>query len=249
MAKKSGNSNFHTLLTGASKGLGLRICQDQLELGNHVTAINRSTTDGLAALKERFGKKLNIIKFDLKASQSIEKDLFIDQIGIDTPIHGFINNAAMAYDDIVTNMNYDPLLNMYNINVFSPMLITKYAIRSMLYNKISGSIVHVSSISVHTGYKGLSMYASTKGALEAFSKNTAREWGVRGIRSNCLVAGFMETSMSSTLNDDQKNRIYRRTALKKPTTVESVSKTVSFLVSNEAHSITGQNVFVDSGTI
>ena len=48
---------------------------------------------------------------------------------------------------------------------------------------------------VHTGYKGLSMYASTKGALEAFSKNIAREWGEIGVRSNCLVAGFMETEM------------------------------------------------------
>lgn len=83
---------------------------------------------------------------------------------------------------------------MYNVNVFSPMLLTKYAIRNMLLHHTQGSIIHISSISVHTGYKGLSMYASSKGALEAFSKDTAREWGQLGIRSNVVVPGFMETA-------------------------------------------------------
>jgi 3-oxoacyl-[acyl-carrier protein] reductase len=93
------------------------------------------------------------------------------------------------------------------------------------------------------------MYASTKGALEAFSKNTAREWGEKGIRSNCLVSGFMETEMSSTLTQDQKNRIYNRTALKEPTCIQSVCETIHLLLSEKVHSITGQNIFVDSGTI
>jgi 3-oxoacyl-[acyl-carrier protein] reductase len=93
------------------------------------------------------------------------------------------------------------------------------------------------------------MYASSKGALEAFSKNTAREWGAREIRSNCLVAGFMETEMSSTLTDDQKNRIYKRTSLKMATSATSVAETIEFLISRNSISITGQNINVDSGTI
>ena len=93
------------------------------------------------------------------------------------------------------------------------------------------------------------MYASSKGALEAFSKNTAREWGEKGIRSNTLVAGFMETDMSATLTDDQKNRIYKRTSMKVPTTTISVAETIKFLLSDGAGSITAQNIHVDSGTI
>ncbi|THC82881.1 SDR family oxidoreductase, partial [Bacteroides fragilis] len=92
-----------------------------------------------------------------------------------------------------------------------------------------GSIIHISSISVHTGYKGLSMYASSKGALEAFSKDTAREWGQLGIRSNVVVPGFMETAMSSSLTEEQKDRIYKRTSLKQATDVRSVAETVAFL--------------------
>ena len=109
--------------------------------------------------------------------------------------------------------------------------------------------MHVSSISAHTGYKGLAMYASTKGALEAFSKNTAREWGERGIRSNCVVAGFMETAMSGALGEAQRLRIHQRTALKQPASLDSVAETVVFLLGKGASSITGQNLFVDSGTI
>jgi 3-oxoacyl-[acyl-carrier protein] reductase len=93
------------------------------------------------------------------------------------------------------------------------------------------------------------MYAASKGALEAFSKNTSREWGTKGIRSNCIVAGFMETSMSSTLSDEQKNRIYQRTSLKQATNINSVAETISFLLSEKAKSITGQNIFIDNGTI
>ncbi len=119
----------------------------------------------------------------------------------------------------------------------------------MILHQQGGSIIHLSSISAHTGYKGLSMYAATKGALEAFSKNTAREWGTRGIRSNCVVAGFMETAMSAGLSDDQKARIYKRTSLKQATEVASVAKTISFLLTAGASSITGQAIVVDSGTI
>lgn len=155
----------------------------------------------------------------------------------------------MAYDDIVTNLNLEKLQAMYAVNVFTPMMITKYALRNMLLHHTKGCIIHISSISAHTGYKGLAMYASSKGALEAFSKNTAREWGGLGIRSNVVVPGFMETAMSSTLSEEQKERIYKRTSLKAATSVRSVAETVVFLLSDSACSITGQNIHVDNGTV
>jgi 3-oxoacyl-[acyl-carrier protein] reductase len=160
-----------------------------------------------------------------------------------------INNAANAYDDIITNANFEKLEYMFKTNVLNPIMITKIMLRNFLLYKVKGSIVHISSISVHTGYKGLSMYAATKGALEAFSKNTAREWGEIGVRSNCVVAGFMETEMSNSLSDEQKQRIYNRTSLKKETNKNSVVDTIKFLISENADSITGQNLFVDCGTI
>jgi len=238
------------IVTGVSRGLGLEIVKSLLSVNEYcVFGISRTMTEELEELISNNGSRLRWKAYDLSNKSDIREIIFKDFIGFNTPIHGFVNNAAVAYDDIVTNLNYESLVRMYNVNVFVPMMITKFVIRHFLLHNIKGSIVHLSSISVHTGYKGLAMYASSKGALEAFSKNTAREWGEKCIRSNALVAGFMETNMSSTLSSDQKNRIYKRTSLKTPTTTRSVAETVAFLLSDASESITGQNIHVDSGTI
>jgi len=93
------------------------------------------------------------------------------------------------------------------------------------------------------------MYAATKGALESFSRTVAREWGAKGIRSNCVAPGFMETPMSASLSEDEKDRIYRRTSLKRPTEVKDVAEVVVFLLSEKSASITGTTIHVDCGTI
>jgi 3-oxoacyl-[acyl-carrier protein] reductase len=236
------------LITGVSRGVGLSITKKCISLGYCVYGISRSVNNEIELLKKDYPDNFKHKIIDLSITENLVKE-FKEFIPNSTTVHGFVNNAALAYDDLITNMSLDKLEKMYRVNVFSPFLITKYVIRNMIYNKIQGSIVHISSISTQTGYKGLSMYASTKGSLEAFSKNTSREWGVKGIRSNCIVAGFMETDMSSSLNDELKNKIFNRTSLKKPTSLESVSNTVEFLLSDKSESITGQLINVDSGTI
>ena len=240
---------MNIIITGISKGLGIKTAQTLLKNDWTIYGISRSKTEELNQLLAQYPDKLFWLQYDLDDAENIQQTIFKDWIGLNTPIHGLVNNAALAYDDIVTNLNLDSLEKMYRLNVFSPMVLTKFVIRQMLLHHIKGSIVHISSISVYTGYKGLSMYASTKGALEAFSKNIAREWGEIGVRSNCLVAGFMETEMSSTLSENQKNRIYQRTSMKQPVDINSVAETISFLLSDSANSITGQNINVDCGTI
>ena len=242
---------MNILVTGATKGVGLAVSEAVLSCSPEGTvyAVARRQTKALTALAEAYPGRVKFKAFDLAAPEDIKATLFDDFVTHRVVLHGYVNNAATAYDDIITNLNLERLEMMYRVNVFSPFNITKYAIRNMLLHRTRGSIVHISSISVHTGYKGLAMYASTKGALEAFSKNTAREWGSIGVRSNCLVAGFMDTDMSASLSDEQKRRIYQRTALKQATQVESVAATTQYLLSSSSASITGQNIFVDSGTI
>jgi len=237
------------LVTGCSRGVGLEICRVLLREGNNVYGVARSYTDEFKVLEHEYLGHLYFKSIDLADSEGARKNVFKEFITNDIILDGYVNNAAVAYDDIVTNLNLDRLKAMYDVNVFTPMMITKYAIRNMLLHKTKGSIVHISSISVHTGYKGLAMYASSKGALEAFSKDTAREWGQLGIRSNVVVPGFMATAMSASLTEEQRRKIYARTSLKAATDVNSVAETVAFLLSDKASSITGQNVHVDNGTI
>ena len=221
------------LLTGDSQGLGLST-RKKLELsGYNVIGLSRKSDD---------------IKFDLSNSHDI-KELYLNKIKPLGPIHGFINNAAFAYDDIITNLNLEKLDHMFRVNVYSPMMLTKYILRDMLLNRVKGSIVHVSSISVHTGYKGLSMYASSKGALEAFSKNTSREWGRIGIRSNVVCPGFMDTKMSSSLSDSQREKIFKRNSMQSELSLGQVSNTIKFLLDDVSSGITGEIIHVDNGTI
>lgn len=237
------------LITGCSRGVGLEICKVLLQQGHTVYGIARSYTDDFKKLEMEFKNKLFFKSIDLSHSENVHRNVFKEFVINSIQLHGYVNNAAMAYDDIVTNLNWDKLQAMYSVNVFTPMIITKYVLRNMLFHHTKGSIVHISSISAHTGYKGLAMYASGKGAIEAFSKNTAREWGELGIRSNVVVPGFMETSMSATLTEDQKNRIYKRTSMKAATSIRSVAETVAFLLSEKACSITATEIRVDNGTI
>jgi len=240
----------HILLTGASRGLGLTISRRLLENGYAVHSLQRSRSKELMELAKKYPKRFFPHQVDLGNSATVEKTL-VEQLpsGSALAFHGYVNNAATAYDDLITNIQQEPLEQMYQVNVFTPLLLTRFVLRNMLLHTTPGSIVHISSICAHTGYKGLAMYASTKGAIEAFSRTTAREWGARKIRSNCVVCGFMETDMSATLDHDSRERIYRRTSLKEATSPQSVASLVSFLLSDDSHSVTGQNLFVDSGTI
>ena len=236
------------IVTGDSGGLGSAITKVILEQVVYgVIGISRKKNDNVIFFEENFTNYKHI-NYDLGDIEGI-KDLYKKKIKPIGQLYGLVNNSAMAYDDIVTNATADKLVAMFNINVIASIMLTKYTIRDMLLNGVKGSLVHISSVSAHTGYKGLSMYAATKGAMEAFSKNVAREWGPLGIRSNVVAPGFMETNISSKLTDEQKNKIYQRTSLKKATNIDSVAKTVYFLLSGKAESITGTVVNIDNGTV
>jgi 3-oxoacyl-[acyl-carrier protein] reductase len=235
------------LVTGVSRGLGFNICKTLLNKGYSIYGISRTESNDVKLLIQKYPENFFFYELDISKLEILEYEL--KKILKNVKIDGLVNNAAIAYDDLITNAKIESIINMFNVNVFATMLITKIIIRNMVLNKKEGSIVNISSISTQTGYKGLSMYASTKGAIDVFSKNVSREWGSKKIRSNSIVAGFMETEMSSSLTQEDKLRIVNRNSLKTLTSLESVSQTVEFLLSNLSSSITGQLINVDSGTI
>ncbi len=237
------------LVTGVSRGLGLAIADRLLEAGWTVCGTSRFETEAWRAIGARHPGLTEWRACDLARTEDIDRAIFDDWLPMRRPIHALVNNAAVAYDDLISNLHVPPLQHMFAVNVLTPMILTRGVIRNMLLHGTAGAIVHVSSICVHAGSKGLAMYGATKGALEAFSRSTAREWGPRGIRSNCVVPGYMETEMTATLSKEQRAKIHRRAALQQATDVESVAATVAFLLSNESRSITGQNYFVDGGYV
>jgi 3-oxoacyl-[acyl-carrier protein] reductase len=238
--------NKTVLITGVSRGLGLACARWLLKSGWRVCGVSRSESAEWSKLARAYPDTTEWRRWDLGRIEQIENQIQ-EFLPLSRPIHALVNNAALAYDDLVTNLSRTTLEKMLAVNVVAPMMITRAVIRNMLCHEVPGSIVHVSSVSVRSGARGLAMYAASKGAIEAFSRGLAQEWGPRGIRSNCVVPGYMETEMTAGLTAEQRTRIRRRTALRRDTDVESVAATVAFLLGEGASAITGQEIVVDAG--
>src|SRR5690606_20335889 len=122
-------------------------------------------------------------------------------------------NAAIGTEGLLTLTSKNRIEECLQVNLLSVILLSREVLKGMLSR--GGSLVFVSSITATRGYAGLSVYSATKGALLSFSRSLAREYGPRGIRSNCILPGFLETEMTGTLANEDRERIQRRTSLQR----------------------------------
>ena len=133
------------------------------------------------------------------------------------------------------------------VNAIAPIVLSKYVLRSMMLER-AGRIVNVSSIVAATGWSGLSAYGATKAALVGFTRSLAREVGQLGITVNAVAPGFVATEMTRDFSDEQRDKITRRSALRRLAEPKDVAHAVQFLLSEEARNITGTTLTVDAGT-
>lgn len=237
------------IVTGDTGGLGRAIVECVLQNQDFaVLGISRTSNEFTSRMEEAYPHRYRHLNYDLSDLEPLAV-FFKTHVQPVGDIYGLVNNSAYAYDDILTNANLTQLETMFKVNVHAPIMLTKLVIRNMLLHQTEGSIVHISSVSASTGYKGLSMYAATKGALESFSKGVAREWGRKGIRSNCVAPGFMDTAMTTRLAGELKDKIYSRTALQKATDPISAAEAVVFLLMEKSRSMTGTVIHTDNGAL
>jgi 3-oxoacyl-[acyl-carrier protein] reductase len=233
------------LVTGGSRGLGLAVCRCLLEDGYSVITSARKKSPELQALLDRYSGRLTFYPVDfaeLTAVADLAKAANLLE-GVD----GLVANAAVGTEGLLTLTSNADLLACVQINLVAPMLLAREVVKGMLNG--GGSLVFISSIAARTGFSGLPIYAATKGGLVSFSRTLAREYGERGIRSNCILPGFLTTEMSASLGDSQRERLVRRTALKRLGSPEDVTGCVRFLLSDAARYITGTEIVVDGGML
>jgi 3-oxoacyl-[acyl-carrier protein] reductase len=252
MGKMSGTKpkgSRSVLVTGGSRGLGLAIAQ-KLAAGGYCTiAVARKKNKGLAAAMARADRAgrgaLHFVPFDLgkvDAIPGLVRDLR-QEFG---PLVGLVNNAAVGFEGALGVMHNAKLEEMMRVNTLSPIVLTKYVVRSMMADG-AGSVVNVASIIGFTGYSGLAAYAATKSSMLGFTRSLAREVGRLGITVNAVAPGFLATDMTSIFTEEQRKQIVRRTALRRFPEVEDVANAVEYLLSDKARNVTGTVLTIDSG--
>ncbi|BBN80414.1 3-oxoacyl-ACP reductase [Pseudoalteromonas sp. A25] len=234
------------IVTGASKGLGLAISSKLIEVGYKVVGISRTLSEEFKSLREQNSDSLFFESYDFNNVNDIQ-ELVRRITKTYGPIYGLVNNAALGHDGVLGTMHESQIEELIKVNVQSPILLTKYACRSMLM-KQQGRIINVSSIIASTGFNGLSVYGATKASLNGFTKSLSREVGKANITVNAIAPGFMETAMTSGLQGEKLESIRRRSPMKEMARVEDVAEAVIYLLSDGAKRVTGTTITVDAGS-
>jgi 3-oxoacyl-[acyl-carrier protein] reductase len=135
---------------------------------------------------------------------------------------------------------------LVRLNVLSPVILTKYVVRHMVADG-KGRIVNISSIIASTGYNGLSVYGATKAASVGFTRSLAREVGKVGITVNAIAPGFIDTELTHSLSEQQRERIAGRSALRRLAEPDDVASMVEYLLGDGGRNITGSVFTIDAG--
>jgi 3-oxoacyl-[acyl-carrier protein] reductase len=230
-------------LTGASRGLGLAIAEGLLIEGWSVTASARTQGEALANLGQRWPGQLRFLAADFGDPDDVER--LATEAGLIEGYDAFVSNAGVGMDGLITLISPDTIQKGIQVNLTAPLLLARACIKGMLER--GGSLVFVGSVAAKTGFSGLSAYGATKAGLCGLSRGLAREYGVRGIRSNCVLPGFIATDMSSGLSDLKLAQLRRRTPLGRLGEIQDVVGTILFLISDEARYVSGAEIVVDGG--
>jgi 3-oxoacyl-[acyl-carrier protein] reductase len=232
------------LVTGASRGIGRAIAERLMADG--ATVIGTATSEnGAQAISDYLqgngeGKVLNVA--DPDSMQALLTDI--------TEKHGtvdiLINNAGITRDNLLMRMKDDEWQSIMDTNLTSIFKMSKAVLRGMM-KKRKGRIINIGSVVGSTGNAGQANYAAAKAGVIGFSKSMAREVASRGITVNVVAPGFIDTDMTKSLTDDQKESIFKDIPANRLGDPKEIAATVGFLASDEAAYITGETIHVNGG--
>ncbi len=237
--------NQSIIVSGGSRGLGLHLVTRLLDQGNKVATFARSKTPAMDELAAKHAEAFHFAALDAVDVDGVNR--FVAEVcdRFDGRLDSLVNNAAIGQDQLLMHTDADTIRRIVDINIVGPTILTKAAIKRMLVQG-GGNICHISSICGSRGYAGLSVYAGSKGYLDAMMRALAREVGEAGIFVNCVAPGFFESEMSSVLRPEQLATIKRRTPSGRLSNDENIFKMVDLVISGTTN-VQGQVIFVDGG--
>jgi 3-oxoacyl-[acyl-carrier protein] reductase len=231
------------LVTGASRGIGKAIATQLKELGG--TVIGTATSEhGAANISEYLGVDCGLV-LNVTDDESISAmfDLIKEKHGA---VDILVNNAGITRDNLMMRMKNDEWDDIIDTNLSSVFKISKAVLRSMM-KKRHGRIINIGSVVGTMGNAGQVNYATAKAGLIGFTKSLAREVASRGITVNTVSPGFIDTDMTQTLTDEQKEGIFAQVPANRLGKPEEIANAVAFLASDSAAYITGETLHVNGG--
>lgn len=236
------------LVTGASRGIGRRIAVTLAGYGATVivnyNGSQAKAEEVVTEIEVNGGHaeaiQCNVAEFD-EAKELIDK--VVKSYG---RLDILVNNAGITKDNLILKMSEEDFDAVLSTNLKGAFNCVKHAARQMLKQK-SGRIINISSVSGVMGNAGQANYCASKAGVIGLTKSVARELGSRGITSNAVAPGFIETEMTAVLSDDVKKSMGEQIPLKRFGQTKDIAETVAFLASDLAGYITGQVIQVDGG--
>lgn len=235
-----------SIVTGASRGIGLAIARELASRGSDVVLISRGGCPEQAeAIAKEFGVKTFTFACDVSNSDSV-KDAFKQAIDALGGVDCLVNNAGITRDGLVLRMKDEDFDNVIATDLRSTFLCTRAVLRTMMGAR-KGSIVNIASLNGIRTQAGQANYAAAKAGVIGMTKSNSMEFGSRGITVNAVAPGFIDTDMTAAMSEETRAKYAAQIPLGRLGQPEDVAKAVAFLASDDAKYITGQVIGVDGG--
>ncbi|MGH6627428.1 MAG: SDR family oxidoreductase [Burkholderiaceae bacterium] len=238
------------LITGGASGLGLQMARALGEMGAHIAILDRSEEEMQRARAEltHEGIAVSTAQCDLRQTDTIADA--IGQVAGQGAIDILINNAGAGWTQPTVEHSLEGWQKLVDINLTGTFLVTQEVGRRFMIPRRYGKIISISSfagLKFNPNNTGLS-YGTTKGALVAFTRSLAGEWGPFNITVNCLAPGYIPTRMSQyTLDTWGEEHLRNQVPMRRIASPEDLSGIAVLLASDASRHITGQTIAVDGG--
>lgn len=235
------------LVTGASRGIGQAIAVELARQGATVAGTSTSR-DGADAIQRRIaeagGKGAGTV-LNVNDAQQCESAISAlqKQFG---DIAILVNNAGVTRDNLLVRMKDEEWDAIMETDLKSVYRLSKLVLRSMMKARY-GRIINITSVVGATGNAGQTNYAAAKAGIIGFSKSLAREVGSRNITVNCIAPGFIDTDMTRTLSEQQRDALIGQIPLGRLGRPDDVAAAVAFLASPGADYMTGCTLHINGG--